>query len=102
MPEPGGVAVNASDTMVSLKARNWALVILCCHLAGCAKEPEPAPVAPVKIQVTASDFCALVKRAYGPKGPTYHHLDTPETITGIRRLAASFRAKRCNPTHSTS
>lgn len=66
-------------------------------LAGCAKEPEAAPVAPVKVQVTASDFCAIVKRAYGPQGPTYHHLDTPETITGIRRLAASFRARRCTP-----
>lgn len=89
MPEPGGVAVTPTGYILCL--------VTCGLLSGCAKEPETAPVAPVKVQVTASDFCALVKRAYGPKGPTYHHLDTPETITGIRRLAASYRSKRCNP-----
>lgn len=70
--------------------------------SGCAKEPEAAPVAPVKVQVTASDFCAIVKRAYGPDGPTYDLNDTMRTFTGNRRLAASFRAKRCNPVPATS
>ncbi len=70
---------------------------LACMLAGCAKEPPPAPVAPVTVKVTSSDFCQIAKRAYGPNGPTWEIGDTPETITGTRRLAAAFREKRCNP-----
>lgn len=71
--------------------------VTCGLLSGCAQEPPAAPVAPVKIQVTSSDFCQIVKRAYGPQGPTWDIADTPETIIGNRRLAASFRSKRCNP-----
>lgn len=90
MPEPGETAVKAVGYILG--------VATCGLLSGCAQEPPAAPIAPVKIQVTSSDFCQIVKRAYGPNGPTWDVSDTPETITGIRRLAASYRAKRCSPT----
>lgn len=95
MPEPGETAVRAA--LVYMLG-----IVICGLLSGCAQEPPVVPVAPVKIQVTSSDFCQIIKRAYGPAGPTWDVSDTPETITGIRRLAASFRSKRCNPSPATS
>ena len=64
-------------------------------LGGCATKPAPAPVAPVRISVTSSDFCGVMRRLHGQGGkPTWSVDDTAETITQVRRLGAAFD-QRC-------
>lgn len=64
-------------------------------LAGCAQEPPPQPVAPVIIKVVSSDHCGIMKRLYGPAGPTWDITDNVDLIADRRRLAAAFRAMKC-------
>lgn len=76
-------------------ALSLALIGAFLGLSGCAKEPAPAPVAPVKIMVTSSDFCGVMRRLHGQGGkPTWSVDDTAETITQVRRLGAAFD-QRC-------
>lgn len=59
-------------------------------LAGCAQEPPAESVKPVTVQVTAADFCQIMRGLYPGSGkPTWSARDTPETIYGVRRLAAA-------------
>ena len=84
--------------------RKLYLTIALAVLGGCAKEPAPATVAPVKIMVTSSDFCGVMRRLHGQGGkPTWSVDDTAETITQVRRLGAAFDqrcgvSKPVNPT----
>lgn len=64
-------------------------------VAGCAQSPPVATVKPVTVAVTASDFCQIMRGLAPPSGKlTWSLDDSPETITGIRRLAAAYD-KRC-------
>lgn len=76
----------------------FTLMVLAAALAGCAQEPAVQPVAPVvKIETTRSDFCEIMRSLHGVSGKlSWSVRDTPETITGVRRLAAAFD-KRCAP-----
>jgi len=59
-------------------------------LAGCAQDAPVAAVKPATVQVTAADFCQIMRRLYPGSGkPTWSARDTPETIYGVRRLAAA-------------
>jgi nitrous oxide reductase accessory protein NosL len=69
---------------------------LSAALAGCAKEPEPAPVAPVKIEVVGHDFCDILRRINGPRGHLEWSVsDSPLSITRMRRVNAAYDA-RCS------
>lgn len=70
--------------------------------AGCAKQPEPQLIAPVRIEVTKSDFCEIMRSINGPAGKVRWSVrDTPETITSVRRLAAAFD-RRCQRSPNSS
>lgn len=64
-------------------------------LGGCAGAPQPDPVKPVTVRVTASDFCPTMRGIAPPSGTlTWAASDTPTTIAGIRAVNAAVR-KRC-------
>lgn len=77
-------------------ARLAIVAVIAAALAGCAQDPPAQPVAPVvRIETTRSDFCEIMRSLHGQSGKlSWSVRDTPETITGVRRLAAAFD-KRC-------
>lgn len=80
---------------LALIPRHLALIGLTAILAGCASEPQPAPVAPVKVQIVDHDYCAIMRRVNGPAGVFPWAInDTPVSITKMRRANAAF-TKRC-------
>lgn len=88
---------------LALIPRHLALIGgLTAILAGCAKEPDPVPVAPVKVQVVDHDYCAIMRRINGASGVFPWAVDdTTLSITRMRRANAAFNnrcASRSNPT----
>ena len=64
-------------------------------LGGCAQEPPPAPVQPVRI--VADGFCERMRAILPPNGkPTWDISDSPRTINDARRTGAAVDAA-CNP-----
>lgn len=73
------------------------LVALPWALAGCASAPADDVPRPATVRVAASDFCEIMRGVAPPTGKlSWSVRDTPETITGIRRLAAAVD-RRCSP-----
>ena len=65
-------------------------VLAAMSVGGCAGMTSSDSVKPVTVQVTRSDFCETMEAVTGPtKKLTWSRLDTPESIHGIRRLAAA-------------
>lgn len=65
--------------------------------SGCANSPNPEPVPPVTVRVTASDFCPIMRGIAPPNGLlTWTPTDTPESIDGIRAVNAAV-TRRCVP-----
>lgn len=89
MPGQGDIAMTPSGYILAMS-------LLGGTLAGCAKDPEPAPIAPVKIEVVGHDFCDILRRINGPRGHLEWSVsDSPLSITRMRRVNAAYDA-RCS------
>ncbi len=78
-----------------LSARLGLIGVVLGLIGGCAQSPPVATVKPVTVAVTASDFCQIMRSLAPPSGKlTWSLDDSPDTITGIRRLAAAYD-RRC-------
>lgn len=81
-----------------MMARLGSLISLAVVLSGCATSP-PAEglVKTATVQVTASDFCEIMRAVLPPTGKFLWSVgDTPESITHARRLNAAYDT-RCVP-----
>lgn len=70
-------------------------VVAALALAGCETLPD-TPVQPVSI--VSSDFCEIMKDVAPPTGKLdWSVQDTPQSIRGVRRLAAAVDRRCLNP-----
>lgn len=88
--------------MMRLAGYISALTALGYMLAGCAKEPAPAPlVKAATVSVTVSDFCEIMRRLSPTGKVSWSLTDTAETITQIRRINAAFDKRCVSPSPAT-